>query len=94
MSDNLTALERELLKSVESFMTGTKAELAALQDGLRVYDTNVQESSNARLKRVEDRMTAIEQSLESVLVPLTRRLEAYQEQTEQLNRLLNKLNQL
>lgn len=86
--DKITPLERELLKSVETFVNGMKRELRSLQTGVSNDLNNYEE----RLQTVEERLMNIEKTLTNVVNPLTKQLASFQIQLKQLAEQLNRLN--
>lgn len=104
--DQLSALERELMRSVTALADGSSKELAALRASLKDYDTSVTSGIEERLSEIERvqetlhrRMSALERQqteawskLTAILADFSGRLKAYEASTSALSATLNKLN--
>nr|CRY96123.1 hypothetical protein [uncultured prokaryote] len=82
--DKLTALERELLRSVSDLLTGTEQEIAALKRSLADYDSSGMHVIAQRLSEIErvqsslhQRMSALEQQSEQVSQQLAEALDGF-----------------
>lgn len=71
--EQLTPLERELMRSVSDLLSGTEREIADLKTSLRTYDASVTSGLERRLNALANTQTALEQRLSE--------LEAQQKQT-------------
>jgi len=104
--DQLSALERELMRSVTALADGSSKELAALRASLMDYDASVTSGIEARLNEIEhaqqtlhQRMSALEaqhneawSKLTAILEDFTGRLRSYEASTNALSSALNKLD--
>lgn len=84
--ERLSALERELMRSVSALVDGSSKELTALRASLRDYDASVTSNIEARLSGIErvqealhQRMTALERQHSETWSKLTAILQGFTE---------------
>ena len=71
--DQLTALERELLRSVEALASSSSEEASALREGLKRYASETSQGMERRLRAIEKR----QDNIEGLLNALVEQLEAF-----------------
>ena len=71
--DQLTALERELLRSVEALASSAREEASALREGLKRYASETSQGMERRLRAIEKR----QDNIEGLLNALVEQLEAF-----------------
>ena len=87
--DQLTALERELLRSVEALTSSSNEEVSALRAGLRRYAEETSQGMEQRLKAIEKR----QHDIEDLVIGLSEQLTTYVEQSRRSEASVNALRQ-
>ena len=96
--DQLTPLERELLRSVSALADGSMQEIDALRASLRDYDRSTTRAIEARLSALERQQETVLSKLADILEGFSERLTAFEGQlkgyesgTQSLNEALGRL---
>ena len=87
--DQLTALERELLRSVEALTRSSGEEVSGLRKALRRYADETSDGIEQRLKAIEER----QRDVEALLNGLSERLDGFAEQLQRSEGSANALSE-